>query len=121
MYRARRNPRSCATCAVEEGGARLREGVRPLLATRRGRRGAGEGPRPSGAAVGGGAAEHDVVRGHLVAGAGADGVDGAFELGVLERAEAAAAVADRVVVVVVARRVGALIPGRAADVRAMHQ
>jgi hypothetical protein len=67
-----------------------------------------------------GAAEHDVVRADVVAEALADVVEEALDLGVLERVEPAAAVADRVVVVVAAR-VGRLVAGDAVDVDPVHQ
>src|SRR5215208_6764578 len=66
------------------------------------------------------AAKHDVMRLDGVSEARGDPVDELLELRVLERVEAAAAVADRVVVVLAAG-VGGLVTGGAVDVDAADQ
>ena len=76
--------------------------------------------RPAAGAVRAGAAKHDVVRLDGVSEALGEPVDELLELRVLERVEAAAAVADRVVVVLAAG-VGGLVAGGAVDVDAPHE
>src|SRR5215208_2399391 len=66
------------------------------------------------------AAKHDVMRLDGVSEARGDPVDELLELRVLERVEAAAAVADRVVVVLAAG-VGGLVTGGAVDVDAADE
>src|SRR5215213_441057 len=71
-------------------------------------------------AVRAGAAKHDVMRLHGVSEALGEPVDELLELRVLERVEAAAAIADRVVVVLAAG-VGGLVTGGAVDVDAADE
>ena len=76
--------------------------------------------RPPAGAVGAGAPQHDVVGFDGVAEPLGEPVDQLLELGVLERVEAPAAVADRVVVVLAAG-VGGLVAGGAVDVDAADE
>lgn len=73
-------------------------------------------------AVGAVAAQHDVVTGDSVVEAVAEVVDRALELRVLERRHLATAIADQMVMVVLAARQGRLEAGRAvADVESLEQ
>src|SRR3954447_14939991 len=71
-------------------------------------------------AVRAGAAKHDVMRLDGVSEAFREPLDELLELRILERVEPAAAVADRVVVVLAAG-VGGLVAGGAVDVDAAHE
>src|SRR5215211_1769285 len=71
-------------------------------------------------AIGAVAPQHDVVRADVVAQPRGDAVDQPLELGIGERVALAAALADRVMMVVAAR-VGGLEAGGAVDVEPVHQ
>src|SRR5262245_13634158 len=96
----RRSPHRATSCGFRSGSRRSATCLpisKPHSSVRASRRRASV---PS-AAVRARAAQHDVVRGHLVSGLLLDRRNRALEWGVVERLDLAAAVADEVVVVLV--------------------